>query len=250
MEFEAYLSDLDSPERTLLLVNREAPDPVRNMVADVFASQPVEVAETSLADVEEDTVFLIEDGKVVARSPLAALRDHLLLVNSDLFMSGRGEIESVSVPAVIEGLAGTRFSLWGYPESDSEKLLLILLSRFIERTAWEAGTGRLRVALQQLSRLRDESGTMTVYEHLAETDVDVHLYGVPDWLPPRELETIVHAGTDRRFTDSWFVLYEGPEPADSVGLLAVETEPRKWDGFFTHDGDRVEEIVATVTREM
>lgn len=250
MEFERYLERLDSPERSLVLVNREAPDPVRDMLADVFESQPVDVAELSLADVETDTVFLVEEGAVVAQSPLDALRDHLLLVNSDLFMTGRGGIESVSVPDVIEGLAGTRFSLLGYPESNSEKTLLILLSRIIERTALEADGGRLRVAFQRLSRLQDESGTMTVYERLAKADVEVHLYGVPDWLPPRELDVVVHGGTDRRFTDSWFVLYEGAEGEDPVGLLAVETEPRTWAGFFTHDPHHVEEIVSTVTETM
>jgi len=146
---------------------------------------------------------------------------------------------------VIGGLADTTFSLRGYPESNRQKLLLITISRFIERAAWMSGDGTLRSSFQRLSRLDDEVGTREVYERVSEAGVDTHLYGIPDDLP-RGLDAVIHAGDTTDFTDSWFVVYrppEGPHSVDvnpgsdlkrgiegGVGLLAVEIEPRMWRG--------------------
>jgi riboflavin biosynthesis pyrimidine reductase len=52
------------------------------------------------------------------------------------------------MPDVLDGLTETPFTLRGYPESNSEKLLLILVSRQIERLAWEGGSGTLRSSFQ------------------------------------------------------------------------------------------------------
>ena len=55
------------------------------------------------------------------------------MVNSDLFTTGTRSLERTDVPDVLDGLAGTRFLLRGYPASDTGKLLLILISRYIEK---------------------------------------------------------------------------------------------------------------------
>jgi DICT domain-containing protein len=57
---------------------------------------------------------------------------------------------------------------------------LIVISRYIERHAWQAGEGTLRTSFQRLSRIDDERGTREMYETLAGTDVRTHVYGIPD----------------------------------------------------------------------
>ncbi|GAA0729475.1 hypothetical protein J2744_003004 [Halorubrum trapanicum] len=217
------------------------------------------------ADEIENLVLLMEDDEVVAGSTLTELGDAVLFVNSDLYITGSRSLSDVDLPSVISGLDDATFTLRGYPESNRQKLLLITVSRFIERAAWTAGDGTLRSSFQRLSRIDDEVGTRTVYERIADTGVDTHLYGVPDELPA-DLDAVIHAGDDSDFTDSWFVVYrppEGPHSAESdpdsdlvrgieggVGLLAVETEPRVWRGLWTFDTDRLSRMNRYIERNL
>ncbi|WP_096393328.1 hypothetical protein [Halorubrum trapanicum] len=213
----------------------------------------------------ENLVLLMEGDEVVAGSTLGELGDAVLFVNSDLYITGSRSLADVDLPSVISGLDDATFTLRGYPESNRQKLLLITISRFIERAAWTAGDGTLRSSFQRLSRIDDEVGTREVYERISATGVDTHLYGVPDELPA-DLDAVVHAGDDPDFTDSWFVVYRPPEgahPAESdpdsdlvrgieggVGLLAVETEPRVWRGLWTFDADRISRVNRYIERNL
>jgi len=213
----------------------------------------------------ENLALLIEGDEVVAGSTLGELGDAVLFVNSDLYITGSRTLEDVDLPSVISGLSDTTFTLRGYPESNRQKLLLITISRFIERVAWVAGDGTLRSSFQQLSRIDDEVGTREVYESVADAGVDTHLYGVPDELP-RGLDAVVHGGDGRDFTHSWFVVYrppEGPHPVvddagrdlkrgieGGVGLLAVEIEPRVWRGMWTFDERRVRAMNRYIERNL
>lgn len=263
MSLREFIPETAPAERSLVLLNGAAPDPVREMIGDLFADQPVSVEDVEISDAGDDAVLLVENGQVVATSPLTAIQDTILFVNSDLFITGTRSLEEVNVPDVIARLEGVPFSLRGYPESNSEKLLLILVSRFVERRAFETGSGTIRTSFQRLSRLEDEQGTRTVYEKLADSDVDVHVYGQPDWIPSRELDVITHAGRDENFKRAWFVLYEpdstashaeaetqGAAESGPIGLLAYETEPRTWAGFYTTVPERVSEVADHVAREM
>ena len=213
----------------------------------------------------ENLVLLMEGDEVVAGSTLDELGDAVLFVNSDLYVTGSRSLSDVDLPSVISGLDDATFTLRGYPESNRQKLLLITISRFIERAAWTAGDGILRSSFQRLSRIDDEVGTRDVYERVSRTGIDTHLYGVPDELPT-DLDAVIHAGSDPDFTDSWFVVYRPPEglhPAESnpssdlvrgieggVGLLAVETEPRVWRGLWTFDSDRLSRVNRYIERNL
>lgn len=292
---------LDGVERSIVVVNRTEPDPIRNLLVDTFGDDTVDVVDRSTIDavsgasddvdggtpaVEtlvgdgsesidvddlrdsdeigfdgedpdeiENLVLLLEGDEIVAASPLDALVNAILLVNSDLYVTGTRGLEDLDLPSVITGLHDTVFSLRGYPKSNRQKLLLITISRFIERVAWESGGGTLRSSFQRLSRLDDEIGTRRVYKRVVESGVDTHVYGVPDRVPT-ELGAVVHAGESVDFTDTWFVVYtpsEGPRSVDvaddlrrgiegGVALLAVETRPRLWRGVWTFDTDRVRAV--------
>ncbi|WP_280586629.1 hypothetical protein [Halorubrum sp. Boch-26] len=213
----------------------------------------------------ENLVLLIEGDEVVAGSTLSELGDAVLFVNSDLYVTGSRTLDDVDLPSVISRLSDTTFTLRGYPESNRQKLLLITISRFIERTAWMAGDGTLRSSFQRLSRIDDEAGTREVYESVADAGVDTHLYGVPDDVP-RGLDAVIHGGEKRDFIRSWFVVYRPPAGPQSVvddagpdlkrgieggvGLFAVEAEPRVWRGMWTFDTGRVRALNRYIERNL
>lgn len=237
-----------------MVANRTEPEPFRVLLENLFEEQPVAVEEESVADYNDDTVLLVdnETGTVIETSPLAALEDAILLVNSDLFMTGTIDLDATSVPDVIDGLADHRFSLRGYPASNKEKLLLILISRRIEQMAYEHGSGTLRSSFQRLSRIADEKGTQRVYERVGELDVDVHVYGVPNWTPSSEFPVTMHGGYTDDFKQSWFVVFTPPPGVDAEGaaLLAIEQESGTWDGFWTYQQSLVDDIAEYIRHNL
>jgi hypothetical protein len=231
------------PERSLVVVNRTAPEPLQRILDGLFENQDIAVEERVSDQYDEDTVLLVENEEVVATSPLSALEEAILMVNSDLFRTGARNLEETEVPAVMEGLTDHLFTLRGYPESNKEKLLLIVVSRRIEQMAYNAGSGTLRTSFQRLSRLEDERGTREAYDAVAATDVDVHIYGRPDWIPSPNFPVTMHGGYKNDFRNSWFVLYNPPaDQFDSVVLVAVERDPGVWRAFWTYRREVVEDV--------
>jgi hypothetical protein len=252
MGLEQFLDRPETPERSIGILNRTEPQPFQKLVENLFENQDITVTEESAEQYDENTVALLEDGTIIETSPLAELLDAILMVNSDLFITGTRKLEGTTVPAVIDGLADTQFRLKGYPKSNSEKLLLILISRHIERRAFETGAGTLRSSFQELSRLDDETGTREVYERVADTAVDVHLYGQPDWTPSPEFPVTIHGGYSPDFRDSWFVIHTPPADSerDPSALLAIEVGARTWDGFWTYDPDIVTTLTTYITENL
>ena len=252
MTLERFLDVIDAPERSLVVANRTEPEPFQVMLEKLFADQPIPVSETQSETYDENTVLLLENGGVVATSPLEELSTAILLLNSDLFITGVRRLEGTEVPDVLDGLSETRFTLRGYPESNSEKLLLILISRYIEKRAYVEGAGELRSSFQHLSRVNDERGTRRVYERVAETDVDVHLYGQPNWTPAPAFPVTIHGGYSFDFRMSWFVVHRPPADSEMrpAALLAIELDDRRWDGFWTYDDELIDELVEYVQTTM
>lgn len=248
MSLEQFLDESDTPHRTLAFVNRTEPEVFETLLERVFGDQTVALSELEDDQYAENTILLIDDDEVVAHSPLKSLEDAILMVNSDLYITGTRDLDEVEVPKVIDALADHRFRVRGYPESNKEKLLLIIISRHIERLAYETGEGRLRSSFQRLSRIEDERGTRDVYETIADTDVDAHIYGRLDWVPDPELGLKVHGGSTTDYTDTWFVVFNPPEDATATpaALLAIEVDERTWEGFWTYDEGLVADIAAYI----
>ncbi|AXG06308.1 histidine kinase [Haloplanus rubicundus] len=236
---------------SIAVVNRTRPQPIQEMVEETFGGRSIGVDELDVPDAEADQVVLLDGDDVVATSPLAVLEDEILLVNSDLYMTGAKALGDVTLPDVFANLDETPFRVRGYPASGSEKLPLIMISRHIEQLAWEHGSGRLRSSFQRLSRLDDERGTRTVYETVGNTDVDVHVYGVPDWLPPESFPGVVHAGYDGEFRTSWFVVFHTEDPtAETAALVAEHIGDNEWDALWTFDDDRIRTINRYIERTL
>lgn len=238
-----FFDEIHEPEKTLAFVNRSSPEAVHELLVSLFADRTVPVEELTRPNDETDIVALLGDGEVLAESTVDELLQSILMVNTDVFKTGARSLEETSVPDVLEGLDEVPFRVRGYPTARKEKLLLVAMSRVIERLAADASGGSLRASFQRLSRIRDEQGTERVYRTVGGSETDVHVYGVDDWTEP-PLPVTVHAGTNAEYRRSWFVVFRPPADshADHAALLALEDEPNHWEGFWTFRPDFVERI--------
>ena len=246
---ETILTAADLPERTLAVVGEEQPGPVMDLFEEAFGSLDIELTERDIDADIDDGVVLVEDDDVVATSSMDSIRNAVLLVNSDLYTTGLSGIERRDAPEVLTELDGAVYTLRGFPASTKEKLLLIVISRYIERRALEARGGRLDVAFQKLSRIEDEYGTERIYERLADSAVEVHVYGVPDSYPTDIDGLWTHTGHSEAYRRSWFVVFSPPdERAEPAALFALETDRNVWRSTWTYDPDRVTEIRRHIDR--
>lgn len=237
-------------DQSLVVVNRTEVDPIQQLLETTFERQAVTITEAEIESEADDTVLLVRDGEVVATSSLDAVMNASLLVNSDLYRTGAGGIGRLEAPDVITELDDTVFELRGFPASVKEKLILVVISRFIERLALERGEGMLRATFQELSRLHEERGTYEVYRRLAETDLSVHIYGVGDREQCADIDVVTHTGDHRGYRQSWCVLYRPPSTEmRHAAMLALETGQNEWIGRWTYDTERVRRLESILVDE-
>lgn len=249
--FERFFPDAAERDLSLAVVNRNSPEPLQRLLEKMLDGQSVTIEEITREDETQDMVYLVDSGDVVARSPLLEIANAILMVNSDLYITGARELDDVHVPNVIDGLTDVPFRLGGYPESNKEKLLLITISRYIERLALDHDSGKHRASFQHLSRIEDEHGTRTVYDSLANADTDVHVYGIPDWAPQPHFDITIHGAWTREFRDMWFVTHVPADEQDRhAALVAIQTDPRTWEAFWTYDEARVKDINRYIERQL
>jgi len=252
--FRAYVDAIESRERTLRVLNREQYDPVYELLEQTMASDDVTVVDDETATGTPVDVLRLEDreGVALATSDFPSVRDTLLLVNSDLYVTGTRSLGSVETPDAVARLEDTTFEVAG-----RSKFLLIHISRQIEALARDTGAGVLHTGFQRLSRIGDEVGTLAAYRELEATDVATHVYGVPDWERTPVDGLHVHAHRDGEIPDTWFVVHDGGEAADrppaapgrrKAALVAVETSHNEYRGFWTFDATLVDDVLAYVER--
>jgi hypothetical protein len=249
----AFVDRSSAAEKTLVLLNHTGPKPLWELLGRAFGDQPIDLVERQVPGGVTDRVVLVEDGREVASSPMDRLQETFLLVNADRYRTSVGGLTEATVPDVLTALHDVEFTLKGYPASSKEKLLLVIISRFIEIRALGAGDGELRSSFQYLSRLDCEYGTRTVYESLGETGTDVHVYGVRDGddLAVDELDATVHVGDDEEYRRSWFVVFTPPEGADGhVALVAIRVGDNVWRATWTYEPERVHRIGRYVDRRL
>jgi hypothetical protein len=118
---------------------------------------------------------------------------------------------------------------------------LLAVSREIEDRAYRAGTGTLRVAFQRLSTFRSQAD---VYRHLtADTDLDVHVYGLPDWTPPDVEGLTYHRYSDETLAPYWILAFDGGEDRQPCALVARESADG-YDGVWTDDPGTTAAVLA------
>lgn len=241
MTFADMIDAVDSEDHTLTVFNREEHEPVLGLLERVFDSEHVDVREAGTEPAGPADIVQLQDeeGMAIAASNLDEIRDSLLLVNSDLYITGTRPLDEVTSSNVVANLDETTFTVSG-----KSKFLLIHISRQVEAIALETGSGVLHSGFQYLSRIRDERGTDRAYRRLAETDVDVHVYGAPDWKRPPTEDMTVHGHGTGEIPKAWFVVHDGDgDDERKAALVAVEVGPNEYEGFWTFRTEWVDAIL-------
>lgn len=246
MTFREFIDDFADDERevSLSVVNSDQPPMVARMLETLFEDQAVSVSEVTRVLSDSDVVQLRRDGSVVAESEFGDLRDAILAVNSDIYITGTRPLSKVDTPAVVREMEGTRFRVRGYPGGTKGKLLLIEISRYIESLALQHGAGELHTGFQRLSRIVDERGTKRAYDQLADTDLDVHVYGIGDPRPFDSWPVSVHNDDVPEIRNGWFVVFTPPADSDAEGaaLVALTDDDTVWEGVWTTGTDAARRV--------
>lgn len=236
----------------LVVCNRTEHRSVVNLLGQVFNEQ-LSVTEEMLPEHPDDTVLLVRDGKVVDAAPLAELMNCLLLVNSDRFRTGTFGLDDHELPSVLRGTSDTALTLRGYPASNKEKLLWIAVSRDMEARALRENSGRLDAGFQNLVRIDDEFGTQEVYERLADSNVETHVYGTAgrDWINriADDTDLRIHIRDTEEIANSWFVVHTSRSGRQGA-FVSWEIEENVWRGAWTYDDDLVESIQRHIVKSM
>lgn len=242
-EFEALEEFI--PERRLeyeLVVAHPTTEWI-STVETLFDSESVEVSHQTISEVEQATLVLFHNGEAVTSSPVEALTETITEINTTIRTGAVESLDSIELPSVLTALDELPFAAHESYSLDP-KLLFTTITRYIEAMAIAAGNGQLRVGLQRLSRLKPAEGDFThsVYNRLAETAVDVHVYGRPDWMPPESLAATVHGGYTEDFLQNWYLVYRSATETANTALIARQSQHGAWCGHWTFDSDRVSQI--------
>lgn len=125
---------------------------------------------------------------------------------------------------------------------------LLVASRYVERQAERHGKGALYACFQRLSRINRDLRTLLYYTVLGHTDIEVHLFGLPDTAPLDTDGLVIHGTASEELARTWLVAYDGDGDEElKAALLAEEVGRRQYRGFWTQEPDRVDEIIGYLT---
>ncbi|WP_424019689.1 DICT sensory domain-containing protein [Halorientalis pallida] len=144
--------------------------------------------------------------------------------------------ETGSLEPLLELLDDTLFQSF-------ERRQLLAATREIEDRAWRHGRGELHAGFQRPAAL---AAQRAVYERLAESDLDVHVYFDGEWDAPSIAGVTEHSESDGELGEFWFVAFEPDSAARSqtCALLARERDAATYGGFWTYDPNRVSALVS------
>ncbi|WP_135852824.1 DICT sensory domain-containing protein [Halorussus salinus] len=245
-----FIEDIRSVDRHLAVVNAEETDERVAELLNYFERYAFEVTTAMEVDALPEAFLVLSDGeRCLAAIGVGTLHDYLIdALDAESFPPRYADDPRV-VGAVQTFLTALDENV--YSVECEDKISLLEISRVVEEQAGHEGAGTLHTGCQRLSRLRDERETWDTYRRIANSGVDVNLYGIPDWRPP-EIDSITAFGDDEgdHVTDLWFVVYEADDDEASGALLAREVEPGRYTGFWTFRPERVREVAAYIQSDL
>jgi len=112
--------------------------------------------------------------------------------------------------------------------------------------------GRLYVGFERLSRMEP---VVDRYMRIADLSERVHVFGEPDWKPPRHPNLrVIHLGGGARLAREWFVVADSPSLSvalvgfDEEGFSVPVLEERTFTALKTHDPALVHQLAAAAER--
>lgn len=241
MSLFQFVDATDGGELVLTTSNSQSPKSLQLLTEPAVDGTLPDNPDVETDDDGQDIVYFIDDGDLIAKSSLGEIRESSPLLTVGSSGPELPEHDDGAIPPVIAGIKNTSFRLRGH--SNKEKLVLTTLSRSIERLALANDGGVHRTSFQQLSQIHDEGGVRSVYERLAESDTDTHVYGMGYWTNQPEYDVAVHPEWNGRNQNAWFAVHVPPEDSlPHAALVAIETEPHTWRGIWTFDAETVRKI--------
>ena len=213
-------------------------------LADRFVDWNVELRFDRLPEgTREGFVTIRQAGEFLASVDVSVLAGFF---EPSLTLPGRSRGDDGALAMFLDSLDETLFHA-------TARRQLLAASREFEDRAWRVGAGRLTAGFQRPAALEAQR---SVYERLADCGLDVHVYFDGEWNTPTIPGVRMHAIRNDEIGQFWFVAFDGgPEsqttpgegvsgrPSQACALLARETEPRTYSGFWTYDQARVESLL-------
>lgn len=236
MILKDFIDEAESRDRSMVVFETGASGSDRIERIERFFDEDTLSRELEPRLVTQFASFLPEE-EVVAVSTLEEFDGDYLLVDSGFEIVGTRPRDRIDTPEFVVRVDGGTFLV-----AAGNTPLLTEMSHHIEELALDCDAGTLWTGMQELSRL-GEPRTRAIYERLADSDVESHVYGRSGESDPDPgVDTRGYATTEIR--ESWFVVYQGD--TGSAALVATEIEPGTFRGFWTFESelaDRVGEYV-------
>lgn len=227
MSLRELIGGVESHETTLTVFN--ADERVVEDLRERFADRNVTVAAERTPSGKPSAFLTVsEDGTVVDATSVTDLQAWLA-------GDSPADLGLETFQPVLDALDETMFTSW-----NTERM--VAASREVEDRAWRVGSGRLHAGFQTVETLQ---GERTVYERLANSDLDVHVYAEPTSKPTPFEGLTLHLDRSEEIARSWFVVFDGDGDDDKkCALLAEERTPRSFFGFWTYDPATVDWILS------
>ncbi|WP_229380425.1 hypothetical protein [Haloarcula marismortui] len=134
MTISAFIDTVPLARRTLTVFNDDEPEPLVRMLRRMVDSPAVEVqaGEMSPESPENAVVVKDADGTELAVSSISAVGVCVLLVNSDLYVTGTRSLDEVDTPAALLHLDEVPLYCHGQAEDAAHRTLAV------HRVAWVA----------------------------------------------------------------------------------------------------------------
>lgn len=229
MDFESYIDDVRQQTRSISVYDTGDPEGIEHL-SEFFEN--VQVKEVSNhPGILSRFSAPVPDRDAIAISTIDELDGDFVLVDPTFEIVGTLPREELDVPDFVVRIDKTTFGV-----AEGNKPLLNEMSRHIERLALRRGSGQLLTGVQEISRLSDEPGTDNMYQQLAESTVDTHVFGFADG-DAVNYEPSIHLSEEPEIADSWFVVFQDDDAG--AALVATQTGPNTYRGFWTFENDLV-----------
>jgi hypothetical protein len=175
----------------------------------------------------------LPEKNLVAVSTLDEFTGEFLLIDSNFEIVGTIPRDRIDTPELLVQFEAATFLV-----AAGNTPILTEISHHIEELALYCDAGTITTGMQELSRL-GEPRTRSIYERLAASDVETHVFGRATGSSP-ELGIETHWLDNSEIANSWFVVYESE--STSAALVATEIEPDTYRGFWTFESELTDRI--------
>jgi len=206
------------------------------MIKRMFENQNVTV---NKGNENNNNIIIYKNNSIVSKSSIEELGDSILYTNSDQYKTQQNQMKKLVFPKSILSLQDEIFELKGYPKKYNEKLILILISRYIEKLSYTHG-GVHHSTFQKISRINDEKGTKEVYDKLSNNVDKLHIYGQLDTEPELNGENIIfNFGSSDTYKYSWVVIHLSKNYSAALTAIKKPNKFNEWNAIWTFDREKV-----------